>query len=303
MFFFLHTHSFSAQDSIPVGKDLTEEKDLEFQQFFFKALTEKSIGNYQKAIENLEACNQILTNNTTVFFEFSKNYFFLNKTFLAKQYINKALENETDNTWMLAHLVAILKKEKNFTEAISIQKKLVTINPKRKDNLVRLYVLNKEYKNALLLLQELENAQLLNSKLRYLKNNLENRKTVTKKKKTKEPISKNNLLERFETNKNYETLEKILKTNKKKPDVLLKYSQKGITLFPAQPFVYLVNATTLNAQKSYKKAISVLENGIDFVIDEKVETQFYKAFINAYQGIGNTAKEEEYKKKLKKLKS
>ena len=40
-----------AQDSIPVAKDLTEEKELDFQQFFFKALSEKSIGHYQKAIE------------------------------------------------------------------------------------------------------------------------------------------------------------------------------------------------------------------------------------------------------------
>lgn len=303
LFFFLNYYTFFAQDSIPIAKDLTEEKDLEFQGFFFKALTEKAIGNYQKAIENLEACNQILTNNTTVFFEFSKNYFFLNKTFLAKEYINKALENEADNIWMLTHLVAILKKERNFSKAIAIQKKVVDINPKKKENLVRLYVQNKDYKKALELLQDLENAQLLTSRLRYLKNNLENRKNITKKKKVKQTVSKNNLFEQFEIDKKYKTLEKILKENKNNTAVLLEYSKKGMDLFPAQPFVYLINAVALNEQKNYNEAISTLENGIDFVIDEKVETQFYKAYIKAYQGLGNVAKEEEYKKKMKKLKS
>ena len=69
--FFLFSWNLNSQDSIPATKDLTQEKELKFQQFFFKALSEKSIGNNQKAIENLESCNQILTNNAAVFFELS----------------------------------------------------------------------------------------------------------------------------------------------------------------------------------------------------------------------------------------
>jgi len=61
LFFFISlffcTNPFFSQDSIPIRKDLTEEKTLQFQEFFFKALSEKSIENYQKAIENLESCN------------------------------------------------------------------------------------------------------------------------------------------------------------------------------------------------------------------------------------------------------
>ena len=34
-FFFVITPQILAQDSIPIAKDLTEEKELEFQQFFF----------------------------------------------------------------------------------------------------------------------------------------------------------------------------------------------------------------------------------------------------------------------------
>ena len=81
-FFFLVPWNIISQDSIPIAKDFTEEKELKFQDFFFKALSEKSIGNNQRAIENLESCNQILTNNASVFFEFSKNYLLLKNILL-----------------------------------------------------------------------------------------------------------------------------------------------------------------------------------------------------------------------------
>ena len=60
LFFVLFSMPSYAQDSIALPKDLNEEKELKFQQYFFKALAEKSIRNFQKAIENLESCNQII---------------------------------------------------------------------------------------------------------------------------------------------------------------------------------------------------------------------------------------------------
>ena len=66
LFFFLLSLNSYTQDSIPEAKDLTEEKELKFQQFFFKALSEKSIGNYQKAIENLSLASAYLKKYTKV---------------------------------------------------------------------------------------------------------------------------------------------------------------------------------------------------------------------------------------------
>ena len=150
-FFFLFLHSF-CQDSIPLAKDSLEEENLKFQQFFFKALSEKSIGNYQKAIENLESCHQISINDATVFFEFSKNYFELNKMLLAKEYINRGLLKEPKNIWMLKHLVQILLKEKNTKEAIIVQQKLVDIDLKERAFLLNIYLQNKDFKSAISLM-------------------------------------------------------------------------------------------------------------------------------------------------------
>ncbi|WP_439131133.1 tetratricopeptide repeat protein, partial [Polaribacter sp.] len=127
LFYVLFSHFCFSQDSISEKEDLTESAALKFQQFFFKALSQKAIGNHQKAIENLENCNQIISNDVAVFFEFSKNYFSLNNTLLAKEYIKRALTKDENNVWMLKHLVKIHQKERNYKKAIEVQQKVIAI--------------------------------------------------------------------------------------------------------------------------------------------------------------------------------
>ena len=298
--FFCTNHLFS-QDSIPEKKDLTEEKTMQFQEFFFKALSEKSIENYQKAIENLESCNQILENQVAVFFEFSKNYLFLNNTALAKEYIERALLKESKNLWMLKHLVSIHERDLNFSEALKIQEKIVAINPKQRESLVRLYFLNNQFKEVLSLLDVLEVEGSISSDLKLFRDRL---------KKSKQPEIKEVILTdfdglklQFKTDKSYKILEEILQKSETTPDSLLKYSNEGIALFPSQPFLYLQNGKALNHLKEFKKALLSLKSGLDFVIDEKMEAVFYDEIARAYNGLGNTVEEKKYLQKATNLKS
>jgi len=299
-FAFFSLQAFS-QDSIPIAKDSTEEKELNFQQFFFKALSEKSIGNFQKAIENLESCHQILTNNVAVFFEFSKNYLLLQKTQLAKEYIDRALLQEPANIWMLKHLVEIHIQERRFSEAISIQQKVVAFNIKERENLVNLYFQNKNYKKAISLIQVIEQHNTLSAKLKKLKAHLEKRKEapgieVIK----KEPVS---LKEQFKNEKSYAVLKQILILSESNWEVLLQYADEGIALFPAQPFIYLMKGRTLNAQKKHEKALLTLQNGVDFVIDDQMEANFYNEMATAYKGLGRLKEAKTYLEKLEKIKN
>lgn len=291
-----------AQDSIPVAKDLSEENDLMFQQFFFKALSQKSIGNHQKAIENLESCNQILQNNSAVFFEFSKNYEALNNLLLAKEYINRALQQEPNNIWMQKHLVEILVKERNFNEAIETQKKVVALKPKERPFLVRLYLQNNDTENAMNLIQVLEKENILPQNLLKFKETYQKRNDKVEK---EEGVVLNleNIIEKFKTDKSYTLLQEILEKSQKNTSQLLQFSTEGIALFPAQPFVYLMNAKALIANKEYSKAIETLKNGIDFVIEDNMEADFYKEMSLAYKGLGNINEEQKYLEKYKKLKS
>ncbi|WP_430928609.1 tetratricopeptide repeat protein [Polaribacter marinivivus] len=301
LFFILFSLKTVSQDSIPEQKDLTEEAELKFQQYFFKALSQKTIGNYTKAIENLEDCNQILQENTAVFFEFSKNYLALNKTLLAKEYINRALVKKPDNIWMLKHLVEIYVKERNYSKAIDVQQKVIAQNPKEKEYLVRLFLYNREYKKAVDLMNALEKDKALSTSLKMLKQSLEARKNISVK--TESPNDVSTLKKSFENEKSYKTLEKILKLSNDNINDLLKYSKLGIELYPSQSFVYLINGKALNMQKEYKNALLTLQNGIDFVIEDNMEIDFYKEIAKAYKGLGNIDQENKYIKKAKQLKS
>ena len=290
-----------SQDSIPEKEDLTETASLKFQNYFFKALSDKSIGNYHKAIENLENCNQLLSNDVAVFFEFSKNYLLLNNTLLAKTYINRALEKDAQNIWMLKHLVNINLKEKNYKEAIKNQRKIIAINPKEKEFLVRLYLYDRQYQKAFLLMNSLEKENLLSSRLKRIRDSLE--KSSLSQKIEENPTDLTGLIHQFKSDKSYHILAKILKLLNDNPTELLKYSEEGIALYPAQPLVYLMRAKALNHQKNYKKALSTFQNGIDFVIEDKMEVDFYNEFAKTYKGLGNVKEENKYQQKADKLKS
>jgi predicted Zn-dependent protease len=290
-----------AQDSIPVKEDLTEEAELKFQEFFFKALSEKAIGHYQQAIENLESCNQISTNDVSVFFEFSKNYLLLNNTLLAKEYIERSLAKDINNLWMLTHLVKIYQKDSNYKEAIKIQQKIVAINPKERDLLVKLLVYDKQYRKAISLMNTLEKENTLSSNLKKLKANLEKSKGASVK--NENPSDLGSLINQFKTDKSYKVLKQILNQSSNNTADLLKFSEEGIALFPAQPYVYLVKGKTLNDLKKYKNALTTLQNGFDFVINDKMEVDFYTEIAKAFKGLGNSKEEKKYTQKVKNLKN
>lgn len=292
-----------AQDSIAISEDIEEKKLRQFQEYFFKALSDKSINNYQKSIENLEACNEILPNNKSVYFELSKNYLLLNKTIEAKVYIDKALNIESSNIWMLLHLVAIQKKERNFKEAIKTQLKIVDQNPKQRIELVRLYYFNKQYTDALSLINTLEQENGLSKNLKQLKHSLELRKGTVVKKEVTEDLS--SLIVNFEKNQTtFKNLKKLLDfAIKSDVQTFHKYSKLGIDLFPAQPFIYLSRGKSLQMQKKPQEAIDVLESGFDFVIENpSLEIQFYNSLAKSYTRINNPTKAKEYLEKVKKIK-
>ncbi len=291
---------FFSQDSITPAIDVTEKNQLKFQEYFFKALSEKAISNYKASIQNLELCTTIDPENKTVYFELSKNYLLLNKTIEAKQYIEKALIIEPTNIWMLLHLVSIQKKDRNFNEAIKTLIKISQQNPSYKEELIRLYYLNKEYSKALQLLDSIEKQKGLPKSLKQLKQNLELRKTNTLNKELKDDLP--SLISDFEENRtSFLLLKKILEIAIKTDKVLFyKYSQLAIDLFPAQPIVYMYRGEALDMQNKHQEAIDVLEVGIDFVIDNPtLESQFYSILANIYKKIKNLKKSLEYMEKAK----
>jgi tetratricopeptide (TPR) repeat protein len=292
-------------------KPFSEEKsDLNFQTHFFEALKEKAVDNYTKAIESLEKCYEIDSTNLAVAFEFSKNYLLLKKYFEAEIFINKAIEKEPENIHLLSHKVSILKSQRNYNDAIVIQKKIIEKKPTYSDQLVLLYMQNRDFESAEKLIATIEGNALSTSRIRRFKTYLATRKSTVKK--------KNNIPKKETKNKGIEFLKNLYKEKKEYKALLeiLKYEVKNnlfellnidcknaLELFPAQPFLYKLNGFALNKLGKYTEAIDVLTIGIDFVIDNvEMEVGFYNQLIIGYEGLNNKKEALKYKQKAEKLK-
>lgn len=286
-----------------------EEQNLTFQSYFFEALKQKAINNYAKAIENLESCYAIDSTSKAVEFEFSKNYLALKKYFEAEIFIDKALKEDPKNLYLLSHKVAIYKAQRDFENAISFQKEISEINPKYSDGLVLLYLQNKNYEEAEMLIQEIENKALATTRIKGYKRYIANRKKSIEKLKNK-PVVKTNsddissLKKQYETTRDFKVLRQILNLELKSEEFELLYddSKEGLELFPSQPFLYQINGLALNKLTKYNEAIAVLSIGIDFVIEDNVmEASFYEQLSTAYEGLKNTNEALKYKQKAEKL--
>lgn len=85
-------------------------------------------------------------------------------------------------------------------------------------------------------------------------------------------------------------------------DKLAKISEEQLQLFPTQPQLYYYNGLANNQLKNYKKAIDVLESGIDFIIDDTVlEINFNLQLGEASNGLGDMKKKDLYFSKANQL--
>lgn len=276
---------------------------LKFHEHFFEALKQKAMQNYNKSIENLEKCYTINPQNTALLFEFSKNYTFQKEYSKAQIFVDKAIKKEPTNRFLLVHKAKISKRQKNYKQATVILEKLADKYPRYYDDLSWLYFKLKDYKNLKKVINTAETKAYSSSRLYYYLQFLQRRlrPASVKKEIKKEDIE--SLQKAFDANKKYKTLQKLLQkeAEQKKYKLLYKDSKKGLDLFPVQSFVYIMNGIALNKLGKFTEAITILSQGIDFVIDNKeLERTFYKQMAIAYFGLKQPKKAKQYQQKAKK---
>jgi tetratricopeptide (TPR) repeat protein len=291
---------------------LVEQKNINFQTFFFEALQQKAIGNFDKAIYALEACNNLDKENVAVLFELSKNYVFLSKYTEAEYYILKALEIEPSNIYLLRHLKEIKTLQNDYNGAIIIQNKIIQQKPKEESDLVILYIKSGEIENAIALLKKLNENNNLPTNLIPLKESLlQSKSGITKKENIstfkEQPKSKTEVLkENYELKKDYNSLKLILERELKTKQYLelLEDSEKAIAIYPAQPFIYLMNGVALNSIRKYREAIKILNLGLEYLIDNnELEAQFMEQLSLSYKGLGENKTATSYYKKAMDLRN
>ncbi|MEX0997249.1 MAG: hypothetical protein WDZ45_09400 [Flavobacteriaceae bacterium] len=79
-------------------------------------------------------------------------------------------------------------------------------------------------------------------------------------------------------------------------------SRKSLDLFPSQPFLYLINGVANLNLENTSKAKSMLETGLDFLIDDlQMELDFYLQLSKVHEKEGNASKATEYENKAKQI--
>lgn len=135
--------------------DLGEVSDL-FQEYFFEALKQKAIENYEKAIVALRECEIIQPNNAVVFFELGKNYKFLNDLDKAIISFQKANRLEPNREWILQALMESYYLNNQYEPGILVNKELVSFNEKYYDDLAKTYFELQQFDKLIVLLNQLD---------------------------------------------------------------------------------------------------------------------------------------------------
>jgi len=130
--------------------------DDKFQEFFYEALKQKSIENYDRSVEALLKCIEIDDSAAVLYFELGKNYNKLKNFGDAEDAFKKALKKEPDNEWFLDELYGFYAEQNDYDKAIKTVKQLVKYHPDYKEDLASLYVRTKNYNEALKILDELD---------------------------------------------------------------------------------------------------------------------------------------------------
>ena len=85
-------------------------------------------------------------------------------------------------------------------------------------------------------------------------------------------------------------------------DIASSKAKIALDKYPSQPILYLVNGVALNKLKKGKEALSSLEMGLDFIIDDvKMEIDFYNQISIAYAFLNNEVKAKAFSDKAKQL--
>ncbi len=315
------------EDVVSTEEMLVEQQSINFQTFFFEALAQKAIGNYDKAIYALEACHDIDKKDRAVLFELSKNYSLQFKYTEAEYYAKMALELEPENIYMLRHLKQIKTKQNDYDGAIGVQMRIIALNPEEEADLVILYIKSGEIDQAVSLLKKLDAENKVPEGLIALKESLlqqgeagaispattfDPSESISPDEEENErelmasPASKNEtLLEAFERDKSYKNLVPLLERELKTKQFLdlLKHSEEGLSLFPAQPYVYLMKGTALIQLRKNGEAAEVLQEGLDYLIDDpEMEFRFMEQLSLAFKAMGDNKKATEYYNKAQEIK-
>ena len=153
--------------------DLGNVED-KFQEYFFEALKQKGIENYQKSVDALLICIEMNDSDPVLYYELGKNYMQLKNFGAAEDAFKEAVSKAPKNEWYLDELYGVYIQQNDMNKALKTVKQLVEYHPDYKQDLASLYIQLEKYKDALKLLDEMDSQSGYSEDRDYLRNQIYN---------------------------------------------------------------------------------------------------------------------------------
>ena len=148
-----------AQNEDTPDDDLGNVSDA-FQEYFFEALKQKGIENYELAIIALKkaetAAKDNVQNKAVVYFETGKNHLALKQYDEAELSFLKVKDLQIDRIEVTEALYDLYYETRNYEKAILTVQELIKYDSDYKEDLANLYLRTKQYEKALSILDELD---------------------------------------------------------------------------------------------------------------------------------------------------
>lgn len=135
-FFLIVTIGF-AQEQEPENVTIVDD---EFEKYFYQALQDKAIENFDKAIISLEKCLEKNDKIVEVYYQLGVNYLNLKKFAEAENNFQKAVDLNNKERWYWNGLYDVYYQSRQFEKAVPIVQKLITFDENMREDLVSLYM-------------------------------------------------------------------------------------------------------------------------------------------------------------------
>ncbi|WP_299533784.1 hypothetical protein [Ulvibacterium sp.] len=269
-----------------------EEYSDTFQEKFFEALKQKGIENYDKAINLLLECRQMDTDAHVINHELAKVYLANKEYDLAQEHGTNALNAKPENLWYLDTLVNIVLKQGSSIN--TIKSNIPYANNALRENLALIYFKQKNFEDALDVLDEIRVSTFSEELRSKLKDSIEKQKLHKTKapKETTKTVVSDPLLD-FKTQ-----IENLIQSN----DLLAleEMAKEALESYPLQPYFYYALAHALNKKGEHIRAAEELESALDYILDDVVlANKFYEELVIAYTALKDTSKANMYLRKIK----
>ena len=143
-----------------------EKDDYLYKNYLYSALKEKSLENYDQAINFFEKCIKLNKNQPLPYYEISRIYFFQSNFIESLRYSKNAYSLNTENKWYALFYAENLFTNKKFDESIKVYKDLVKQDPDNEKYYIELaicYIYNNELKLAINTYNSIEELKGINN--------------------------------------------------------------------------------------------------------------------------------------------